>query len=78
MCKRDSKLTAHLLLHCKFTKVLWNLAISGLGISWVASDSMKNDLLTWEGLFGRKVRKRKKASWVLPHVIFWEYLEGAK
>jgi len=38
---------------------------------WVASDSIKNHLLAWEGFFGRKARKKKKTVWVLPRVIFW-------
>jgi len=47
-----------------------DLAVSYLGLSWVASDSIKNHLLAWEGLFGRKVRKKKKAARVLTHVLF--------
>ena len=62
MCKGDSKSTDHLLLHCQFT-----VAVSLLGISWVASDSIKNHLLAWEGFFGRKVKRKKKAALVLPH-----------
>ena len=42
-----------------------------MGVSWVASDLIKNHLLPWEGFFGMKVRKKKKTTSVLPHVIFW-------
>ena len=47
MCKGNSQSTDHLVLHCKLARVLWDLATSCLGISWVASDSIKNHLLAW-------------------------------
>jgi len=71
VCKGDSETVDHLLLHCKVARVLWELAINCLGACWVASDSIRSHLLAWEGFFCRKVRKKNKAGWMLPHVIFW-------
>ena len=45
-----------MLLQCKVARVLWDLAISYLGVSWVASDF----IVAWEGFFGRKVRKKNR------------------
>jgi len=72
MCKRDFESTDHLLLNCQFASILWNLAFSCLGISRVAPDSIRNDVLAWEHFFGNKIKKKKEEeAMVLPHVIFW-------
>ena len=60
-----------MLLHCKVSRALWELAINRLGICWVAPNSVNSHLLAWEGLFGRKVRKKHKVGWMFLHVIFW-------
>ena len=71
LCKDDSETVDHLLLHCKVARALWEVAFSCLGVCWVASDSLKNHLLAWESLFGRKVRKKYKGGGLISHVIMW-------
>ena len=71
MCKGESELVDHCLLHRKVARVLWELDINCLGICWVAPNSIRSHLLVWEGMFGRKARKKNKAGWMSPHVIFW-------
>ena len=79
MCKKDFVSTNNLLLHCPFARILWNIAFRCLGISWVAFDSIRNNLFTWEDFLGRKVnktkkkKKKKKAVMVLLHVMFWSF-----
>ena len=69
MCEEEEETIDHLLIHCKLAKLLWNLFLSIVGISWVFPESVLNNLLAWQGaIVGRK---RKKIWLAAPLCLFW-------
>ena len=75
MCKGEYESVDHLLLHYKVASVLLELAINCLGIFWVAPNSIRSHLLAWEGMFGRKVRKKGRVDVTACYILV--YREGA-
>ena len=49
MCEEEEETIDHLLIHCKFAKMLWDLFLSIVRISWVFSHSVLHTLLAWQG-----------------------------
>ena len=69
MCEEEEETIDHLLIHCKFAKVLWDLFLSIVGISWVFPHSVLNKLLAWQGA---SVGKKRKKIWLAaPLCLFW-------
>ena len=69
MCEEEEETIDHLLIHCKFAKVLWDLFLSIVGISWVFPHSVLNNLLAWQGA---SVGKKRKKIWLAaPLCLFW-------
>ena len=69
MCLEKEETIDHLLLHCSKTRVLWDLIFTLFGVSWVLPSSVRETLLSWQGSFVGK--KRKKVWRVAPLHIFW-------
>ena len=59
----------HLLIHCKSEKMLWDLFLTMVGISWVFPHSVLHTLLAWQG--GAVEKKRRKLWTAAPSCIFW-------
>jgi len=68
-CERHLETGDHLLLQCPIASAFSELAFSCLSIFCVSHNSISNNLLAWEGYFGRKVKYKKAMA--LPHLIFW-------
>ena len=69
MCEEDEETIDHLLIHCKSAKMLWDLFLSIVGISWVFPYSVLHTLLAWQGVVMGK--KRKKMWTAAPSCLFW-------
>ena len=69
MCLEKEETINHLLLHCSRTRVLGDLLFTLFGVSWVLPSSVRETLLSWNGFFVGK--KRKKAWRAAPLHIFW-------
>ena len=67
MCKEEEETINHLLTHCKSAKMLWDLFLSIVGISWVFPQSVIHNLLAWqEAVVGKKRKKNLDISPIVP------------
>lgn len=55
------------LFWCSVVYKLWTMVYSLLGISWVVSGSVRDEIWAWKGLAGR----RKQAE-IIPLTVFWD------
>ena len=69
MCEEEEETIDHLLIHCKLAKMLWDLILSIVGISWVFPHLVLHTLLAWQGAAVGK--KRKKIWLAAPLCLFW-------
>ena len=69
MCEEEEETIDHLLIHCKFAKMLWDLLLSIVGISWVVPNTVLHTLIAWQGAAVGK--KRKKIWLAAPLCLFW-------
>ncbi|RVW31827.1 putative ribonuclease H protein [Vitis vinifera] len=69
MCLEKEENINHLLLHCSRTRELWDLLFALFGVPWVLPFSVRETLLTWNGYFLGK--NRKKVWRAAPLHIFW-------
>ncbi|RVW35945.1 hypothetical protein CK203_090578 [Vitis vinifera] len=69
MCLEKEETINHLFLHCSRTRALWDLLFALFGVSWVLPFSVRETLLSWNGFFMAK--NRKKVWRAAPLHIFW-------
>ena len=68
LCEEDEETIDHLLIHCKSAKMLWDLFLSMVGISWVFPQSVLHTLLAYQGVV---VGKKRKKIWIAaPSCLF--------
>ena len=68
LCGEGEEIVDHILIHCSKAIILWDLLLDIYGVSWVFPLSVKETLLSWQGLF---VGKRGKKAWMAaPLCIF--------
>ena len=68
LCGEGEEMVDLLLIHCSKTRILWELLLAILGVSWVFPLSVKEILLSWKCSFMGK--RRKKAWMAVPLCIF--------
>lgn len=50
VCKYDAESYNHILLWCPFVSKLWVMVFNLIGINWVKTRSVHDELLAWDGL----------------------------
>ena len=50
LCEEDEETIDHLLIHCSRAKILWDLILVIVGVSWVFPLTVWHSLLAWQGL----------------------------
>ena len=54
LCHKHEETMDDLLLHCKMTRLLWELLFSLVGISWVNQGTIGDSLESWDGFWFSK------------------------
>jgi hypothetical protein len=68
MCKRDKETVDHLLIHCEWAQVLWNVFFNRFGLAWTMPRGVVDLLQCW----GSGGQSRSAVVWKMgPHCIMW-------
>ena len=69
LCKMDGESVDHLLLHCPFSREIWDMFFALFGVHWVMPGKILVLLACWQGCFGRH---RHYVIWkCIPHCLMW-------
>jgi hypothetical protein len=69
LCKADGETVDHLLLHCAFSKEVWDMVFVMFGVSWTMPRTVRGLLACWQGSSGKH---RHIEIWrCVPHCLMW-------
>ena len=69
LCKVDGKTVDHLLLHCHFSREVWDIIFALFSVQWVMSGTIIELLACWQGCFG--LHKLNGIWNCIPHCLLW-------
>ena len=75
MCEEEEETRDHLSIHYKCAKMLWDLFLSIVWISWVFPQSVFHTLLAWQGAV---MGKKRKKFWLAAPLCLFRNLWGIR
>ena len=69
LCKVDGKTVDHLLLHCHFSREVWDIIFALFSVQWVMPGTIIELLACWQGCFG--LHKLNGIWNCIPHCLLW-------
>lgn len=72
LCKKEAEMCDHLLLHCPAVHELWCSIFRLIGVNWVMSGLVREELGAWAGLG----KGKKKLVNLIPFTVFWIVWKG--
>ncbi|KAL9688405.1 hypothetical protein QQ045_032826 [Rhodiola kirilowii] len=73
LCEEDRESADHLLIHCKWSWKLWSISLKWWGSSWVAPQSVRCLLESWE--IGGMSKPAKRIGKILCYATLWSIWE---
>ena len=73
LCEKDEDTIDHLLIHCSRAKMLWDLILVIVDVSWVPL-TVQHSLLAWQG--PKVGKKRKRVLDGNPSLFILDFMEG--
>ena len=58
LCEEMEETVDHLLLHCSKARLMWDLLLAIVGVTWVLPLTVREALVSWSGSFEGKKRKK--------------------
>ena len=62
LCCEEDETIGHLLVHCTKARILWDMTLVLVGVSWPFPLTVKDTLFSWKGSF---VGKKQRKTWMV-------------